>query len=128
MDFEDPGFSRQEASTSNSCAENRHCAYMENVKHHLRYSACLWMKRMRILHEHELLLCTSCRHFKKKCYVKLLYLNQQNSVAAVKEFLRMKQIRRGSMCSTQDDTDIWGNLAFFQAEDESTPRLLATKM
>ncbi|GBM43349.1 hypothetical protein AVEN_166094-1 [Araneus ventricosus] len=33
----------------------------------------------------------------KALLVKLLYLNQQNSVAAVKEFRRMQQIRRGPM-------------------------------
>ncbi|GBM84744.1 hypothetical protein AVEN_64885-1 [Araneus ventricosus] len=31
----------------------------------------------------------------KSLLVKLLYLNQQNSFATVKEFLLMKQIRRG---------------------------------
>ncbi|GBL95532.1 hypothetical protein AVEN_54133-1 [Araneus ventricosus] len=33
----------------------------------------------------------------KEIVVKLFYLNQQNSVATVKEFRRMKQIRRGPM-------------------------------
>ncbi|GBM24654.1 hypothetical protein AVEN_272884-1 [Araneus ventricosus] len=33
----------------------------------------------------------------KALFVKLFYLTQKNSVAAVKEFRRMKQIRRGPM-------------------------------
>ncbi|GBM13120.1 hypothetical protein AVEN_64337-1 [Araneus ventricosus] len=54
------------------------------------------MKGRRILHEHELLLLYIMPMLQEKALlVKFLYLNQQNSVAAVKEFRRIKLIRRG---------------------------------
>ncbi|GBM24303.1 hypothetical protein AVEN_158864-1 [Araneus ventricosus] len=56
---------------------------MENVKHNLRYSACL------------LVLFFGLQE--KPILVKFFYLNQQSSIAAVKEFRRMKQIRKGPM-------------------------------
>ncbi|GBM01400.1 hypothetical protein AVEN_236219-1 [Araneus ventricosus] len=65
----------------------------------------------------------------KGLLVKLFYLNQQNSVAAVTEFRRMKQIRRGPMspCALRKMIQKFETTVQFgilPVEDESKSRLL----
>ncbi|GBO43342.1 hypothetical protein AVEN_246819-1 [Araneus ventricosus] len=68
----------------------------------------------------------------KAILVKLFWLNQQNSTAAVKEFRRMKQIRRGPMPpytlrKTIQKSETTGQLGILPGSGNKS-RLLALKM
>ncbi|GBO24951.1 hypothetical protein AVEN_195266-1 [Araneus ventricosus] len=71
---------------------------MENVKHHIRYQHySLDKRKMDSVRARVTTLHIMPTLQENAILAKLFYLNQQNSVGAVKESRRMKQIRRGPM-------------------------------